>query len=124
MAVGSGLLTVHLPRSEGVCKTLSKFGRYGNLPYHIRRVQGSDPATYVGRLSIADDFSEYVVTYRGRPVAVILPMDTEQAEAEMVEVCKRAVLGDWERYEQLAEEIRRAWPSDVSTQDLVDAIRR
>lgn len=73
---------------------------------------------------VREERAEYVVTYRGRPVAVILPMDTERAEAEMVEVCKRAVLGDWERYEQLAEEIRRAWPFDVSTQDLVDAIRR
>jgi prevent-host-death family protein len=73
---------------------------------------------------VREERAEYVVTYRGRPVAVILPMDTEQAEAEMVEAGKRAVLGDWERYEQLAEEIRRAWPSDVSTQDLVDAIRR
>jgi antitoxin (DNA-binding transcriptional repressor) of toxin-antitoxin stability system len=65
-----------------------------------------------------------VITYQGRPVAVILPLDTEQAEAEMVQASKSAVIGDWERYERLAEEIRRAWPSDLSTQDLIDAVRR
>ena len=73
---------------------------------------------------VREEQAEYVVTYQGRPVAAILPLDTERAEAEMVEAGKRAVLGNWERYERLAEEIRRAWPADISTQDVVDAIRR
>ncbi len=73
---------------------------------------------------VREERVEYVVTYQGRPVAAILPIDTERVEAEMVKVAKKAVIGDWERYERLAEEIRRAWPADVSTQDLIDAIRR
>jgi prevent-host-death family protein len=73
---------------------------------------------------VREERAEYVITYQGRPVAVILPLDTEQAEAEMVQASKSAVIGDWERYERLAEEIRRAWPSDLSTQDLIDAVRR
>ena len=73
---------------------------------------------------VREDGVEYVVTYQGRPVAVILPLDTERAEAEMVQAGKRAVLGDWEQYERLAKDIRDAWPADVSTQDLMDAIRR
>jgi prevent-host-death family protein len=73
---------------------------------------------------VREERAEYVVTYQGRPVAVILPLDTEQAEAEMVKASKSAVLGDWERYERLAEEIRSAWPSDLATQDLIDAVRR
>jgi prevent-host-death family protein len=68
--------------------------------------------------------AEYVVTYQGRPVAIILPLDTARAEAEMVRVSKKAILGNWETYERLAEELRRVWPSDISTQDLLDAIRR
>ena len=73
---------------------------------------------------VREDRVEYVVTYQGRPVAVILPLDTEHAEAEMVQASKDAILGDWEQYERLAQEIRDAWPADVSTQDLIDAIRR
>jgi len=73
---------------------------------------------------VREERAEYVVTYQGRPVAAILPLDTERAEAEMVNAGKRAVLGSWERYERLAEEIRRAWPADISTQDVVNAIRR
>ena len=73
---------------------------------------------------VREDRVEYVVTYQGRPVAIILPLDTERAEAEMVQASKGAVLGDWEQYERLAQEIRDAWPADVSMQDLIDDIRR
>lgn len=73
---------------------------------------------------VREERAEYVVTYQGRPVAAILPLDTEQAEAEMVKAAKGAVVGDWELYEQLAEEIRSAWPADVSTQDVIDVVRR
>ena len=73
---------------------------------------------------VREERAEYVVTYQGRPVAIILPLDTERAEAETVQASKKAVVGDWEAYERLADELRRAWPSDLSTQDLIDAIRR
>ena len=73
---------------------------------------------------VRENRAEYVVTYQGRPVAIILPLDTERAGAEMVKAGRNAILGNWERYEQLAEEIRRAWPSGLSTQDLIDAVRR
>jgi prevent-host-death family protein len=73
---------------------------------------------------VREDRAEYVVTYQGRPVALILPLDTERVEAEITAASKRAILGDWEQYERLAQEIRDAWPADVSTQDLMDAIRR
>jgi prevent-host-death family protein len=73
---------------------------------------------------VREDRAEYVVTYQGRPVAVILPLDVERAELEMVEASKRAMLDSWERYERLAEELRQLWPRDVSSQDVIDAIRR
>ena len=73
---------------------------------------------------VREDRAEYVVTYKGRPVAIILPLDTEHAEAEMVQASKKTVSVNWETYERLADELRRAWPSDLSTQDLIDAVRR
>ena len=73
---------------------------------------------------VREERAEYVVTYQGHPVAVILPLDTGRAEAEMVKASKDAVLGNWECYERLAEEIRGAWSADLSTQDLIDAVRR
>ena len=73
---------------------------------------------------VRENRAEYVVTYQGRPVAIILPLDTERAEAEMVRAGKNAISGNWEQYEQIAQEIRDAWPADLTTQDLIDAIRR
>jgi prevent-host-death family protein len=73
---------------------------------------------------VREDRAEYVVTHQGRPVAIILPLDAERAEMEMVEAGKKAVLDNWERYEKLAEELRRAWPEELSTQDVMDDIRR
>jgi prevent-host-death family protein len=73
---------------------------------------------------VREDRAEYVVTYQGRPVAIILPLDAERAEMEMVEAGKKAVLDNWERYEKLAEELRQAWPAELSTQDVMDDIRR
>jgi prevent-host-death family protein len=73
---------------------------------------------------VREDRAEYVVTYQGRPVAIILPLDAGRAEKEMVQASRKAVLDNWERYERLAEELRRDWPTDLSTQDMIDSIRR
>jgi prevent-host-death family protein len=73
---------------------------------------------------VREEQAEYVITYQGRPVAIILPLDTERAEAEMARAGKRAIVDDWERYERLAAEIRRDWPAGLATQDVIDAIRR
>ena len=73
---------------------------------------------------VREEKAEYVITYQGRPVAILLPLNTEQAEQEMVQAGKRAILDNWARYELLAEELRQTWPADLSTQDLIDAIRR
>ncbi len=73
---------------------------------------------------VREEGAEYVVTYQGRPVAILLPLDADQAEVEMVQAGKKAILDNWARYEQLAEELRDAWPVDLSTQDLIDSIRR
>ena len=73
---------------------------------------------------VREDHVEYVITYQGRPVAVILPLDAERAEAEIVQAVKKAIPSEWERYEQIAQEIRDSWPADISAQDLIDAVRR
>ena len=73
---------------------------------------------------VREQGAEYVVTYQGRPVAIILPLDTAQAEAEMVRAGRAAIQDSWQRYQRLAEELRSTWPEDLSTQDLIDAIRR
>lgn len=73
---------------------------------------------------VREERAEYVITYRGRPVAILLPLDTGRAEAEIVAGSKKAIAAQWEQYRRLADSIRRAWPTDVSTEDVINAIRR
>lgn len=73
---------------------------------------------------VREERAEYIITYQGRPTAILLPLDADRIEAELVSAGKRAVLGGWEAYEQLAEELRQAWPAEQRTQDLMDAVRR
>ena len=73
---------------------------------------------------VREEHAEYVVTYQGRPVAIILPLDTERAEAETVAGSKKAIAANWEHYRRLVADIQRVWPKDVSTEDVVNAIRR
>lgn len=73
---------------------------------------------------VREEHAEYIITYQGRPTAILLPLDFDRIEAEWVSMGKRAALGGWEAYERLAEELRRAWPVEQRTQDLIDAVRR
>ena len=73
---------------------------------------------------VREERAEYVVTYKGKPVAVILPLDTARAEEAMVQSAKTVVASSWEEYERIVEKIRDSWPEGLSTQEVIDAIRR
>jgi len=73
---------------------------------------------------VREEKAEYIITYQGRPIAILLPVDTAQVEAAMVEAGRRAISGGWAAYTRLAEEIRRAWPPDRSSQTVLDEVRR
>ena len=73
---------------------------------------------------VREEKAEYVVTYQGRPIAMLLPVNAERIEAAMVQAGKGNVTGGWETYAQMAQELCQAWPAEQSTQDLLDEIRR
>jgi prevent-host-death family protein len=66
---------------------------------------------------------EYIITHQGRPVALLLPLQAEAVEAAIVQMGQRMAVSGWERYAQVAEQVRRNWPPDQKTQDLLDEIR-
>ena len=68
--------------------------------------------------------TEYVITYQGQPVAVLLPIDDKAMEEAIVQASKQNVLGGWEAYARLADQVSQAWPSERRTQDLIDEIRQ
>ena len=73
---------------------------------------------------VREEKEEYIITYQGRPIALLLPVETEEIEAAMLQAGKRAVAGGWEAYARLAESLRQVWPAEQRTQSLVDAVRR
>jgi len=73
---------------------------------------------------VREEKAEYVVTYQGRPIALLLPVNMETMEAAMIEAGKQSVVGGWEAYARLAEQARKVWLTEQSSQDLLDEIRR
>jgi prevent-host-death family protein len=76
--------------------------------------------------SVREERVEYVVTHRGRPVAVILPVDETWQEAE-AERAAAAVRGDadfWDRMAALRAEIAAQWRNDKSAVELIGEQRR
>lgn len=57
---------------------------------------------------VREEHAEFVVTYQGRPVAILLPLDTARAEEEMVQVSKNAV--------STAQGVREAAPTYAAAQ--------
>jgi prevent-host-death family protein len=51
---------------------------------------------------VREEGAEFVVTYQGKPVAIILPLDTARAEQAMVQAVKNAVLA--------AQEVQKSRP--------------
>ncbi len=73
---------------------------------------------------IREQRAEYIVTYQGRPVALLLPVDSEAVEEAMVQAGRKSVEGGLETWRRVMEQVRRDWPAGKSTQELIDEIRR
>jgi prevent-host-death family protein len=63
--------------------------------------------------AVREGRAEYVITYRGRPVARLVPI-AEDEEGEQA----------WQELERLSGEISARWQSDQSAAELLDEVRR
>lgn len=75
---------------------------------------------------VREDQAEYVVTYRGRPVAVLLPVDEDWLADETKRTIDATEPGQdvWAELEALRQEIGRSWKSDKTAVALVSEQRR
>lgn len=73
---------------------------------------------------VREEKAEYVITYQGHPTALLLPLDAASVETAMVKASKQAVVGGWETYARVAEQVRQAWPVGRKTAQVLDEIRR
>ena len=73
---------------------------------------------------VREEKTEYVITYQGHPIAMLLPVNADAVEAAIVEAGRQAVGGGWEAFVRLAERLRPSWPEGLTTQQVMDEIRR
>lgn len=73
---------------------------------------------------LKEEKAEYIITYQGQPVALLLPLDTEAVEQAIVQVGKQGATQSWNVYAQVAERVRASWSPETDTQTLLDEIRR
>lgn len=65
--------------------------------------------------------ARYTITYRGRPVAVLLPLDSE-TQAETLTAHHETAA--WDELSRLGEEIGREWKSPQTSAELLSEMRR
>jgi prevent-host-death family protein len=66
--------------------------------------------------AVKEERARYVITRRGKPAAIIVPLDAAPPEKSANEV--------WERLQQLGEEISKAWESEKSAVEILSEMRR
>ena len=66
--------------------------------------------------------ARYVITYRGRPVGVLLPLE-EASQADEMAGSERGA-GVWEELSRLGEEIGRGLQSPLTSAELLSEMRR
>jgi len=76
--------------------------------------------------NVRENQAEYVVTYHGRPIAVLLPVDEAWLEAEARRAAEVVTPGDdvWAELEAIRQEIGRRWQSEKTGVDLISEQRR
>lgn len=75
---------------------------------------------------VREEQAEYVITYYGRPVAVLLPVDDEWVAQEARRAAEATSPGDEiaAELEALRREIDESWTSEKSAVELVSDARR
>ncbi|MBK6768302.1 MAG: type II toxin-antitoxin system Phd/YefM family antitoxin [Ardenticatenales bacterium] len=76
--------------------------------------------------AVREDHAEYVVTYRGRPVAVIRPVDASLDGLDVERSNRRKPLDPafWERWDLLAARIGASIRTDMTAAEMVAEQRR
>ena len=66
--------------------------------------------------AVKEERARYVITRRGKPAAIIVPLDAGPPKKPTDEV--------WERLQRLGEEIGKGWESEKSAVEILSEMRR
>jgi prevent-host-death family protein len=71
--------------------------------------------------AVREQHARYVITYRGRPVGVLLPLGEPSGETSVDIESGQAA---WEELVRLGEAIGREWQSPLTSVELLSEMRR
>ena len=71
---------------------------------------------------VRDHRARYIITYRGRPVGILAPLDTAPQAAALSDIEAGATA--WEELTRLGEKIGRGWQSALTSAELLSQMRR
>ncbi len=66
--------------------------------------------------AVNEERARYVITQRGKPAALIIPVDAAPPEKSADEV--------WERLMKIGEELSKGWQSEKSAVEILSELRR
>ncbi len=66
--------------------------------------------------AVKEERARYVITERGKPAALIIPVDAAPPEKSADEV--------WERLMKIGEELSKGWQSEKSAVEILSELRR
>ena len=66
--------------------------------------------------AVKEERARYVITQRGKPAAIIVPLDAAPPEKSADEV--------WERLLKIGEELGKGWQSEKSAVEILSEMRR
>ena len=72
--------------------------------------------------TVREERAEYIITYRGEPVAVIRPFPDETEPQAVAGVRPDAAF--WEELDRIRDEIEANWTSDKTAVELIEEQRR
>jgi prevent-host-death family protein len=66
--------------------------------------------------AVKEERARYIITQRGKPAAIIIPLDAAPPEKSADEV--------WERLLKIGEELGQSWQSEKSAVEILSEMRR
>lgn len=75
---------------------------------------------------VREQHAEYIVTYRGKPVAIVIPFveDWERRLPKQPAVDLAALEKRWAEWDELAREVDEDWQSELGAVELLSRDRR
>lgn len=71
---------------------------------------------------VRDEGARYIITYRGQPIGILLPLEATNLETRLLD--KPPAVDPWEELTALGQEIGAGWQAPQTSAEILSAMRR